>query len=270
MKDNRKIALSLVSHGHGLMVIGALESLSESFQSDGGFLRVFLTLNSPEPELVGSINSRSWPFDLQLIYNSEPQGFGANHNHAFSQAQKIGCGQWFLVVNPDVIWLPQSDDFWSSLQDCNLPNDIGLLCPKQVDTQGHKQDYARKLMKPWTLLARLARRMVGLQGTDIAASVGAADWVNGACMVWRAEVFKSLKGFDERYFMYCEDADICLRMRMAGWRMDDVNLAVVHDAQRNTRRNAQHMRWHLASLWRFWTSSVFWRYMWFKYNTKKK
>jgi GT2 family glycosyltransferase len=61
--------------------------------------------------------------------------------------------------------------------------------------------------------------------------------------------------------MYGEDVDACLRLQLAGWGLAvEPGARVMHVAQRNSRRNAQHLRWHLASLWRLWQSGVYRQY----------
>ena len=66
-------------------------------------------------------------------------------------------------------------------------------------------------------------------------------------------------GFDERYHMYCEDVDLCLRLRGGGWRLARADAAVVeHAARRGSHRQWRHLGWHLRSLWRLWRSPA-WR-----------
>ncbi len=71
-------------------------------------------------------------------------------------------------------------------------------------------------------------------------------------MLFRSEVYSELAGFDERYFLYYEDVDLCRRLRRRGY---DVRLlpsvSAVHDARRESRRSLRHLRWHLASMLRF-------------------
>lgn len=254
------IAISIVSHDHGSLIFQALETLSASLGLIGQAVRVCITLNLPESELVAALHQRSWPFNLQLIHNAKPLGFGANHNRAFAHSQRLGGEQWFVVMNPDIFWPKNTGEFWIFLVKNQWLPEIGLLCPKQVDTCGAVQDFARQLITPWGLLARIVHRVINIQPSGVAPSVELADWVNGACMVWRSKAFADLGGFDERYFMYCEDTDICLRMHLAGWHAHGVDVEVIHDARRNTGRSWQHLRWHLQSLWRLWTSRTFWRY----------
>ncbi len=256
------IDVSIVSHGHGAMVLDALECLGSSLKAARVPVRVWLTLNFPEPDLESGAASRPWPFALTILRNERPSGFGANHNQAFYQSRATGGGGWFVVMNPDIFWPEDASGFWRSLgRDGAWPADVGLVCPEQVDAAGRRQDYARKLITPWGLVLRVARALLGLAPSGTSDSVEDADWVNGACVAFRSEAFAQVRGFDERFFMYCEDSDICMRLQMAGWRMEGSTATVVHDARRNTRRSARHLTWHARSILRLWTTLGFWRYL---------
>jgi GT2 family glycosyltransferase len=61
-------------------------------------------------------------------------------------------------------------------------------------------------------------------------SGGPVDWVSGACVLMRRSAFDSLNGFDEKYWMYWEDADLCRRLTDADWRVHYEPAAVVHHA----------------------------------------
>lgn len=256
-----KCSLSVVSHGHGPLLIRLLDSLTDSC-SECGDLEVIVTFNLPEPTLLSVLTNRHWSFRVKVIHNALSKGFGANHNQAFQQA----AGSWFGVVNPDIVWtarLPAGSGL-SNLLDSFEPA-VALVVPAQVNMDGAAQDSMRRLITPWGVLTRAFQREVRLkQVSGVAQSAESADWVNGACMFFRVDTFRALGGFDERYFMYCEDADICLRLQLMGMKMQGLNFSVVHDAQRNTHRNLKHLSWHVVSLLRFWTSSVYWRYWWAK------
>jgi N-acetylglucosaminyl-diphospho-decaprenol L-rhamnosyltransferase len=67
-----------------------------------------------------------------------------------------------------------------------------------------------------------------------------------------------LHGFDERYFLYYEDVDLCGRLCLAGLRVVVCpDSQVVHHAQRSSRRSLKYLRWHLASMLRFFLSPVY-------------
>jgi N-acetylglucosaminyl-diphospho-decaprenol L-rhamnosyltransferase len=265
------INFSIINHAQPLLVEKALAALVLSPTSEVLGLRVWLTINLPDPSLVRNLQQTKWPFDLRIIQNPKPLGFGANHNQAFAHAQALGGGKWFCVMNPDVLWPADTDAFWAALHNDGFEPNVGLLCPMQVDEHGIEQDFARHVPTPRALAARVLRRMRGGARLAQPLSVNQADWVNGACMVWRSSAFAALGGFDERYFMYCEDTDICLRLQLAGYRMEQGPATVAHLAQRNTGKSGQHLAWHVRSLLRLWLSAAFWRYMWrFKIAPKFK
>jgi GT2 family glycosyltransferase len=78
------------------------------------------------------------------------------------------------------------------------------------------------------------------------------EWAAGMFLLFNSEKFRSIGGFDTRYFMYLEDADICRRLNFAGFPTIVVpEITVIHDARRATGRSLQHFHWHLSSLLRF-------------------
>jgi GT2 family glycosyltransferase len=131
----------------------------------------------------------------------------------------------------------------------------GLLAPHVLESDGRTADAARRLLTPWQFLQR---------ATGIRAPVPpeAVDWLAGMFLLLRAQAFAETGGFDERFFMYCEDADLSIRLRLAGWGVRQVTTAnVVHLAQRASRSSAQHLMWHISSVAKHWGSSAFWRYL---------
>lgn len=258
-KHGLACTLSIVSHGHSGFILRLLESLIPLACCNKLCIEVILTLNIPEPDLVRALARLSLPFELRVITNTKPQGFGANHNRSFQQAR----GQWFGVINPDIIWLDVLSGHISFLEWLDsVPLSVGVVAPAQVDMLGQAQDSMRQLITPWNVAMRVCRRVLRLQQiSGVADCVESADWVNGACLFVRADNYRALRGFDERYFMYCEDVDLCLRLQLAGFKMAQADITVIHDAQRNTTRKPIHLWWHVISLLRFWCSPVFWEYL---------
>ena len=84
------------------------------------------------------------------------------------------------------------------------------------------------------------------------------DWVSGACFMVRREAFASVGGFDERYFLYWEDADLCRRLRTAGYEIRHAPGAVaVHQVGQSSRRaKGASVRAFHASAYRYYCTHV--------------
>lgn len=236
------ITVSVVGHGHDDEIRHLLEDLAR--HAGASVREVILTLNLPQPRLADWIAAGTWPFEVLVLHNPVPAGFGANHNQAYARCRT----SHFCVLNPDIRLV--SDPF-PPLLDALRDDTAGCAYPLQSTGQGEPVDRARELPTPAALLRRYL-----LPG--YASPAYARRWVNGSFMLFKAAVFGRLQGFDPAFFMYCEDVDICLRMRELGFRLVVVPEVVVrHEAAHASRRRPRHLWWHLQSLARLWRSDVF-------------
>jgi len=103
-----------------------------------------------------------------------------------------------------------------------------------------------------SFIKRVLRLDQGAYLLEVFDDVLFPDWVAGMFMLFRSESFKGVGGFDQRYFMYCEDADICRGMWNIGYQvMGSLDANVIHRAQRASHRNLRHLVWHLKSLFKY-------------------
>ena len=239
--SSASIVLSVVSHGHGAMVQTLLDALAQLGRDRQGVDRVVLTLNLPEPEPL--VPPGGWPFALQVRHNAAPQGFSANHNAALAGVEEA----FVCVLNPDVE-LSRGNPFPALLAAAKRPG-VGLAYPMQVDQAGVVQGSEREVPTPWSLLLRYGARRRETR----------PEWVNGAMWLLPRAAWQGIGGLDTGYFMYCEDVDLCLRLRLAGWSLARADAVIVHAGQRASHRRWRHTLWHIRSLLRLWTSAVFWR-----------
>ncbi|MEJ8854735.1 glycosyltransferase family 2 protein [Variovorax robiniae] len=235
----KPITVSIVSHGQLALILPLMAQLDRHCAAV--IEKVVLTTNIPEPDLAAGMQ---WGFPVERIDNATPKGFGANHNQAFAH-----CGtDWFLVLNPDMRF---DNDVLSPLVAQAAP-DAGLLTPRILEPGKTAPEQHRAIITP---LEILTRRRPGYAIPSVPA------WVPGLFMLLRSQAYAQIKGFDERFFMYGEDFDICARVRLAGWKLQvGENLLARHEAQRASHASRQHLSWHVGSLLRVWTSSAFWRY----------
>jgi GT2 family glycosyltransferase len=71
-------------------------------------------------------------------------------------------------------------------------------------------------------------------------------------MLFRRDIFETAGGFDEGYYLYYEDVDLCARIRLAGFEVAQVTgTSVIHAAQRASHSSFRYARWHIRSMFRF-------------------
>lgn len=234
------ISVSIVSHGQGGLVGALLDDLSAHAGLPS--FEVLLTLNIPE---VLPFAPESYPYPVRVISNPSPQGFGANHNAAFRQAS----GEWFCVMNPD-IRLP-TNPFPVMIEEIERRQGA-VIAPMTTSPLGECEDSVRRFPTLLSLAAKAFGAGDGRYPYAPGDDTFAADWVGGMFMLFRADEFRRLNGFDEGFFLYYEDVDICVRVWKTGGRvLACPKASVVHAAQRTSRRQARYMRWHACSMARY-------------------
>jgi GT2 family glycosyltransferase len=241
------VSISVVSHMQMALVVQLLTDIGAHCSSSN--LEVILTLNLDEA-LPIDLNGLSFP--IKLLRNESPKGFGANHNQAFRHAS----GRYFCVMNPDI---RLDKNPFETLRASLADTSVGVVAPLVLDANGEVEDSARRFPTPLTILCKAMGRC---KGTDyvIGDEPIHPDWVGGMCMLFSSAVFERLDGFDERYFLYYEDVDLCARLRLQGFEvMLNPAAKVTHHAQRTSRRNLTYLRWHFKSMMRFFLSPACWR-----------
>lgn len=242
-----EVSISVVSHGQISLIANLLKDIQSNCANTS--LELILTLNLDEI-LPFSVDEFSFP--IKVIRNASPMGFAANHNQAFTHA----TGPYLCVLNPDVGF--DSDPF-PQLIECLKSSSIGVAAPVVLGDGGAIEDSARYFPTPFKIICK---GFGGCKGSDyvIGDQIIYPDWVGGMFLLFHRMVFEELTGFDQRYFLYYEDVDICARLRLLGYEVALCpQSSVVHHAQRSSHRSFRFFRWHLTSMMRFFFSPVFWR-----------
>ena len=244
-----EILVSIVSHGHGKH----LESLLSDLALPGNyeFVTVILRLNMPE---AIDLYDRSWPFPLEIVSNDREQGFSVNHNATFRQFGETGAPRFYCVLNPDIRL--QAGTMAALLAFCEQNPSVALFAPQVCAPDGRVEANARRLPAPGEIFRKGVMRFFR-QGL-VEERSDTWDWFAGMFMLFDVTAFRSIGGFDERYFLYYEDVDICCRLHLAGLGLRYCpTVTVVHDAQRGSHRNFGLFLRHLFSVVRFFSSPVY-------------
>jgi GT2 family glycosyltransferase len=173
--------------------------------------------------------------------HSDNRGFAAGIN----RAARLARTPLLVVLNPDVeLRAPIVEPLAACL---DAHQDAAIVGGLVREADGGVQASARRFPDLSTAFGGrtswLTRVLPGnpltrrnLASTNVEAGCAEVDWVTGAFMMVRHDVFESLGGFDERFFMYWEDSDLCLRALKSGWKtMYEPGAQVVHFTGRASR-----------------------------------
>lgn len=236
---SQTISISIVSHGQAHLVSELLSDLDRLVGKDS-ISEIILTLNIPE-----EINLKHKDLPITIIQNPSPKGFASNHNAAFRQS----TGDFFCVLNPDIRLI--ENPFIKLLEDMEKLK-LAMIAPAIVNANGQYEDSVRK----FPTVVRLLKRLI-LGKHDVYTflkndTTFYPEWVAGMFMLFDERVYQAVNGFDEKYFLYYEDVDICVRL----WKKNlsigvCPQVSVMHRAQRQSHKHLRFLRWHFCSMARF-------------------
>lgn len=209
-------------------------------------------LNCPEVSLV--IVTRNVPEALDLpaderivvIDNPTPKGFSANHNAAFEYCRQ----PYFCSLNPDIELL--ANPFPKLIGLLEQDESVAIAAPLMLSTSGSLEDSVRNFPTVTSLLSKILSGADGSYPVTEGQPPFSPEWVAGMFMLFNSRNYARLGGFDESFFLYYEDVDICVRAWKAGMRvLVCPSVSVIHEARRDSHRSFRHLRWHLTSMARY-------------------
>jgi GT2 family glycosyltransferase len=185
--------------------------------------------------------------EVRLIALEKNVGFAAGNNLAIRQAK----GRYVFILNPDAMVNPGSIETLAAYMDAHP--EIGVLGPKLVRPDGTRQESAHRSPTPWipvyrrTPLGRLPRGRAAIDRYAMRDETWDApkevDWMEGAALFVRRAALDAVGLFDERFFVYFEDADWCRRFWIEGWKVVYLPSAeIIH----YHRRESADAFWFLA------------------------
>lgn len=197
--------------------------------------------------------------NVTLVHTGGNLGYGG----AANVGARGATTSWLLVANPDVIWdvgaldeLLAAAERWprAATLGPGIRTPTNELYPSARGFPSLGRGIAHALLgwvwpsNPWTASYRRERGAAEERAID--------GWLSGSCLLLRREAFTSVGGFDESYFMYFEDTDLCERLLRAGWQNVYVPSAQVtheggHATETGRGRSAVMLRAHHRSAYRY-------------------
>jgi GT2 family glycosyltransferase len=216
-----------VSYNTKNYIKGCLESIKNNLKDLS--YEVIVVDNASKDGSVEFIKE-NFPW-VTLIENKENLGFAKGCN----QGVKISRGKYILLLNPDTIVLENSIQYMVEFMENNpIAGVCGCrLLKPDLTPEPRWMNYKflpKCLLFPLTKGIITKRFKKNLNSTDSPQEeIREVDWVSGACMLIRKELYNELGGLDESYFMFFEDPDLCLRLKKRGWSVFWLNKpSIIH------------------------------------------
>ncbi len=260
------LSIIIVNYKSKAKLANCLQSLS---QADLGGLNYEITVveNNSGDDLSELIASQS---NINLIISAKNLGMGGGNNLGIKSAS----GKHILVLNPDTI--VRGDVIKKLFFYLNEHEDVGLVAPKLLYPDGKLQLSCSRF--PSFFVPILRRTFLGnyfsktrddFMMTSVSHNeIMEVDWVMGSCLMFKRNLVLASgevmqPRFDERYFMYFEDTDLCRSVKSAGYKVIYYpETVVIHD---HARESAKHP-WYIA----LFRDKITWVHIisWFKYFIK--
>jgi GT2 family glycosyltransferase len=223
------ISIIIINWNTKILLVGCIYSIYKYLKNIN--FEIIIIDNNSSDGSVDAICSH-YP-EVRLIANCNNVGFGRANN----QAMRVARGRYFLLLNSDTLII--DDSIQGMVEWMDSEPSVGLAGCKLLYEDRSLQPSCRRFPTPglalieafwlYRLWPRRRRGELMLAACWPHNRIRDVDWVSGAVMLVRREVFDATGGFDERIFMYGEDMEWCMRIRDLGWRITFVpDRCVVH------------------------------------------
>lgn len=243
-----RLFISVISHNHDAMIINS-NTLSKLTRIS----TIILKCNTPASSQLKHYANKN---GINIIDSDYKIGFGENNNKVFDYASTtlgLNNNDLFLVLNPDVIIESDTlEKLVSFVQKSN--NDIFTLKlfrdkdKKIIDNS--VKSFPGLLSPLGAIIIKNRSKKYNSKPTKEPIKI---DWAAGSFLLFKAKAYKMLAGFDERFFMYFEDVDICKRAKKAGHSIVYLpQLEAIHlGAYENRNIFSKNFLWYLKSYFQY-------------------
>jgi N-acetylglucosaminyl-diphospho-decaprenol L-rhamnosyltransferase len=220
------LLIVIVNYRTADLTIDCLSSLKAEVEALPG-ARAIVTDNASDDDSVqrigAAIRAHGWEGWTSLRPLEQNGGFASGNNAAIRPAlQESDPPRYVLLLNPDTIVRPGALEVLVDFMDTHP--DVGLAGSRLEEPDGTPQRSAFRFpsilgeLEGGLRLGPVSRLLADwVTAPPVPEGQCPVDWVAGASLIIRREVFASIGLLDERYFMYFEEVDFCLRARRAGW-----------------------------------------------------
>ena len=209
---------------------------------------------------------------IEYIFTGKNLGYGRANNLIINKV--LSETEYHLVMNPDVYFEAGTlENVYAFMQD---NEDIGLCMPRVYNYDGTEQKLCKLLPTPKDLIIRRfipdgkykdkISRIYNMWDADYDKQMD-VPFLSGSFMFMRSSVLKQVKGFDERFFLYCEDLDLCRRIGQISRTVYFPGAKIYHGYQKASYLNTKIMLIHSISAIKYFNK---WGWVFDKERKRKK
>lgn len=239
------ISIGIVAYNDEEDVRAAVESI-ERYTSQDIKKKIYIIDNSTQSNHLENMQETY----QDVCYRKMKQniGFGGGHNYIMSELDS----KFHAIVNPDIIL---DSDAFLALIDFMQDETIGMCVPRLLDEEGNLLAVYRRELTVCDMFIRMfAKRFFlkrqayhTMQDMDYNRPFD-VPFAQGSFLMIRTELFRRLGGFDEQFFLYMEDADLCKRVNEVSILRYCPMAAVIHKWERGSHKNKTLFQMHLKSM----------------------
>lgn len=270
-KPHVTLSISIVVYKKYDDVLLAIKSI-ERFTDENLSKRIYiidnscyLNNNSYKKDFLKAIEQ--YP-DVEYVDCEKNLGFGKGHNFVLSKLNS----EIHAIVNPDIVLY--SDAFTPLVDFLKKNDDVGMTAPIITDENNNIQRVYRRDITVYDLFTRYFPFSLFKKRIDFHTMCDVdktkdfeCPFIQGSFLVLRTDLFKELNGFDDRYFMYAEDADLCRTIRKKCKIVVHPTAKVVHKWEKASHTSLKLMRIHFCSLMKYFNK---WGWAWAKTSDAAK
>ncbi len=250
-----EVLISIVNYRSYDKTVGAVESLYE--KASGNYTKkIVIVDNSEDRTEAKKLEALKERFKgLALLVPNRNLGFGAGHNLAFSEFAEDDT-KFFVIVNPDTVL--ENDAIGIMRDFLNKYGDCAMTIPRLLTPDGKIQKaYRRELTRTDMFLRRFLPHFFKkrdayhtMQDMDYSRPFR-VPFAQGSFLMVRADVFRDIEGFDDKYFLYLEDADLCMRINKSSFTCYVPTAKVTHLWEKGSGKDLKLFLIHVKSMRRY-------------------
>jgi len=244
------VSASIVTYNNSNKIIQTVASVLNNTHDVN--LSLYIADNNSDDNTLELVN-KQFP-EVNIIGNSRNGGFGWGHNKVLNEINS----KYHVVINPDIVL--KQDSISALVKQLEKDSSVVMCTSKILNEDGTEQFLPKKSPKLKYLFGGRLERLGGvfkklraeytMKNANITTPIE-IEFCTGCFFVIRTEVLKKLNGFDDRFFMYFEDADLSRRAKKYGKIVFYPDIEVIHLWERASAKSIKLFLVHTVSMFKY-------------------